>query len=72
MKTIVLRIPAIQFNKDFLDCEVEKKLGVRGDALFYHIKKEYIKELKKETILFSNSVMYMCNRVGNDVILIGA
>ena len=70
---ITLKFPATQFKKDFLECEAAKGLGVRGDTLCNHIKDEYISDTRnKKTLIFSENIMYICKRVGNDVVLIGA
>lgn len=66
-----IKMPASHFNKDFLECEVAKNLGVKGDDLYNHIKDEYIPNERKGSLLFSSNMMYVCAQVGNDVVLSG-
>ena len=70
MMRIKLSFPSEFFTKKFLDCYAEKGLGIKGDALIENIKMEHRgKNLKG--ILFSDKVTYICNLVGNKVLLIG-
>lgn len=70
MGKIVLSFPKKFFKQDFLDIEVEKGLGVRGDALPNHLK-ENIRVDKRETGLFSKKLVYCCTSVNENVVLVG-
>ena len=74
MSRITLMIPKQFFNKDFLEIEVKKQLGVRGDSLIQHFKGE-MRELHKhnrKSKLFSPDMFYMCKAANNNVVLTGA
>lgn len=69
MGRMVLKIPKQFLSKDFLEIEVKKKLGVRGDDLIQHLRGE-MREVHKhnsKSSMFSPKTIYMCEMVGNDV-----
>ena len=65
-----LSFPAETFTKDFLDIEVRKELGIRGNMIPYYLKEKTVH--KPTTGLFSRNMFYCCKIVNNNVILIGA
>lgn len=71
---IILSIPKKQFSKDFLDIEVKKKLGVRGDTLTQHFRGEMqrIHSRNKRSNIFNSAMFYMVTEKGNNVILTGS
>ena len=66
----IIKVPDTQFNQDFLNCEVAKKLAVKGSRLYECIKHEYKSERSKHTLLFNDNILYICDRIGNDVVLV--
>lgn len=74
MRKITLMIPKQFFSKDFLDIEVKKELGVRGDDLIQHFKGEMqrLHKCNKNSKLFNHDMIYMCRMAGNNVVLVGS
>lgn len=70
MKKVTLSFPANLFTKDFLDTEVKKELGVRGDMLPWHLKKKPVH--KPTTGIFDHKMIYCCKLVNGNVLLVGA
>ena len=69
MMRIKLSFPCEFFTKKFLDCYAEKGLGIKGDELIENVTEH--RENLRGKLLFSDKITYMCNRVGNNVVLIG-
>lgn len=71
---ITLVIPFNFFTKDFLEIEVKKHLGVRGDDLIQHFTHEMqnVHKSNKNSKLFSHDMVYDCKASGNNVVLIGS
>lgn len=74
MGRITLMIPKQFFTNDFLEIEVKKKLGIRGDSLIQHFKGEMheLHKHNKKSRLFNHNIVYMCTAVNNNVMLVGA
>ena len=74
MGRITLSIPKQFFSKDFLEIEVKKGLGIRGDSLIQHFKGEMqrLHKHNRNSKLFSHDMIYMCKSVENNVVLVGS
>ena len=73
MGKITLMIPKQFFTKDFLEIEVKKHLGVRGDDLIQHFRGD-MKDLhknNKRSKLFSHDMVYDCSSTVSNVVLVG-
>ena len=71
---ITLMIPQQFFNKDFLEIELKKQMGVRGDTLIQHFRggMQEIHKHNRNSKLFSDKMFYMCKAVNGNVVLTGA
>ena len=67
---VFLSFPVKSFTKDFIEIEVKKELGVRGDMIPYYLKDKPVH--KPTTGLFDHKMFYCCKMVNDNVVLIGA
>lgn len=74
MRKITLLIPKRFLSKDFLDIEVAKGLGVRGDDLARHLRgsMQEIHRNNRNSRLFNKSMIFICKDAGESVSLIGS
>lgn len=74
MGKITLMIPKEFFTNDFLEIEVKKQLGVRGDALIQHFRGEMqrIHKHNKGAKIFSHDMMYTCKMANDKVVFTGS
>lgn len=71
---ITLMIPKQFFTKDFLEIEVKKHLGVRGDDLIQYFRGD-MRELhknNKRSKLFNHNMVYDCRSTVSNVVLVGS
>lgn len=69
---IILSFPKNQFTEDFINTEVNKELGIRGDMLPQYIKSKNIHSNYKPSVLFNHNTVYCCKAVHDQVILVAA
>ncbi len=70
---ITLLIPRRFFSADFLNIEVKKCLGIRGDDLIQHFRGD-MQELhknNKNSRLFNHDMIYMVKSTNGSVVLTG-
>ena len=74
MGKITLMIPKEFFTNDFLEIEVKKQLGVRGDALIQHFRGEMrnVHKHNKNSKLFSHDMIYTCKMVEGKIVFRGS
>ena len=71
---ITLSIPQQFFTKDFLDFEVKKELGVKGDELIRHFTgtMKEIHSNNRNSRLFNKKMFFLCKATKNSVVLTGS
>ena len=68
MKVLLAR-PVEEFTEDFINIEVKKELGIRGDMIPYYLKNKITPY--PTTGLFAHNALYCCKEVNGKVILTG-